>query len=176
MRRRSVKGRATTVERSSCVSQLLRSKIQPAHILSNSDVEESGRQNAYKIALSVSAIMRPPMIFVRRAGGQVHDFWKGQRGNSGTASRDVNQIRTFYELGDADLFITFANGLLHWCRPTGPVEILSGRGRQRDTVDGWHSCSHQGTSHSSDRISESLLNVQMFRGTICRVEPFAYLI
>jgi len=79
-------------------------------------------------------------------------------------------------LSEADLFITFANGLLHWCRPTGPVEVLSDGGRQRDTVDGWKSCSHQGISLSSDRISGNLLKVQMFRGTICRVKPFAYLI
>ncbi|MFC0190741.1 hypothetical protein [Aureimonas pseudogalii] len=74
------------------------------------------------------------------------------------------------------MFITFANGLLHWCQPTGPTEVLADKSRRRATVDGWHTESLKGISLSSDRISGHLLKVQMFRGTICQVKQRAYLV
>lgn len=87
----------------------------------------------------------------------------------------MKQIRAFYEADENCLFITFANGLLHWCKPTGPVELLPDRSHRRATVDGWHTQSIGGVPLSSDRISGHLLKVQMFRGTICQVRPFEYL-
>ena len=107
---------------------------------------------------------------------RVRDFWTERRGDAGTAARDTNQIRAFYEAGEGDLFITFANGLLHWCRPAGPVEVLADGWRQRATVAGWSNQSAEGTPLSADRLSGHLLKVQMFRGTICQVKPFAYLL
>jgi len=118
----------------------------------------------------------PHDLCVAGAWDQIRDFWTERRGDAGTAARDMNQIRAFYEAAEADLFITFAHGLLHWCRPTGPVEVLADGGRRRATVDGWHSQSLSGIPLTSDRISGHLLKVQMFRGTICQVRPFAYLL
>ena len=106
----------------------------------------------------------------------MRDFWTEQRGDVGTATRDTNQIRTFYTADENDLCITFANGLMHWCRPTGPVEVLPDGNRRRATVDGWHSQSANGTPLTSDRISGHLVKVQMFRGTICQVRQRAYLL
>jgi hypothetical protein len=68
----------------------------------------------------------------------VWKIWNERRGDQGTATRDVTQIRAFYESDEDRLFITFANGLLYWCRPTGPVEVLPDGGRRRATVDGRH--------------------------------------
>ncbi|WP_339832526.1 hypothetical protein [uncultured Parvibaculum sp.] len=110
------------------------------------------------------------------AWDRVRDFWTERRGDAGTAARDTNQIRAFYEADEDDLFITFAHGLLHWCRPAGPVEVLPDGGRRRATAHGWSSQSTSGASLSSDRISGHLLKVQMFRGTICLVKPFDYLL
>jgi hypothetical protein len=107
---------------------------------------------------------------------EVRDFWTARRPNAGTAARDTSQIRAFYEAAEDSLFITFMRGLLYWCRPTGSVELLADKGRRRATVDGWHSRSLNGTPLTSDRISGHLLKVQMFRGTICQVRPFAYLV
>jgi len=106
----------------------------------------------------------------------VWEFWKGIRGDAGTATRDVKQIRTFYEADERHIFITFSGGLLHWCRPRGPVELLSDQRRRRATVDGWHQTSVGGTPLSVDRLSGHLLKVQMFRGTICQVKAFEYLL
>jgi hypothetical protein len=118
----------------------------------------------------------PHDLCLAGAWDQVRDFWTERRGDVGTATRDMKQIRTFYEADENSLFITFANGLLYWCRPTGPVEVLPDMARRRTTVDGWHAQSLGGVSLSSDRISGHLLKVQMFRGTICQVKQRAYLV
>jgi len=107
---------------------------------------------------------------------QVRDFWTERRGDAGTAKRDTNQIQIFYEADESSIFITFANGLLYWCRPVGEVEVLSDKTPRRTTVDGWHEKSIGGVSLSSDRISGHLLKVQMFRGTICQIKQRAYLL
>lgn len=107
---------------------------------------------------------------------EVREFWQVKREDPGAAARDMNQIRFFYETPETDLFITFSNGLMHWCRPKGPVEVLPDGNRRRATVDGWRSESVSGTRLSSERISGNLTKVQMFRGTICQVKPFAYLL
>jgi hypothetical protein len=51
----------------------------------------------------------------------VRNFWCEFRTDKGAATRDVNQIRNFFEADEKSIFITFANGLLHWCHPKGPV-------------------------------------------------------
>ena len=89
----------------------------------------------------------------------------------------TNQIRTFYEADENALFITFAKGLLHWCRPSGPVEERDDdHTRQRHTVDGWHTTSVGGKSLTTDSLSGHLLKVQGFRGTICKVSAIDYLL
>lgn len=103
------------------------------------------------------------------------EFWNDFRENAGAATRDVNQIKIFYEADETCLFITFAGGLLYWCRPTGLVERVDD-GHRRSTVDGWHSTSMHGTSLTTDRLSGHLLKVQMYRGTICEVKPIDYLL
>ena len=105
----------------------------------------------------------------------VRDFWYKFRKDKGAATRDVNQIRIFFEADENTLFITFANSLLHWCRPCGPVKPLAD-GHLRATVDGWHSTSLGGTPLTTDRLSGHLLKVQMFQGTICEVKALDYLL
>lgn len=106
----------------------------------------------------------------------VWQVWKQIRGDAGAATRDVSQIRTFYESGSDTIFITFAGGFLHWCRPKGPVQLLSDGGRLRNTVDGWQSKSLGGSRLTVDRLSGHLLQVQMYRGTICQVKATDYLL
>lgn len=120
----------------------------------------------------------PHDLCIARRWDEVRDFWAERRGNATTATNDVRQIRTFYESTESSLFITFAQGLLHWCRPSGPVEVLATEegNRRRATVDGWHSKSIGGQPLSSDRLSGNLLKVQMFKGTICKVKQRDYLL
>lgn len=105
----------------------------------------------------------------------VWDLWFSKRPNGGTATRDVKQIRAFYESGEDTIFITFADGMLHWCRPSGPVEQPNDQTRKRGTVGGWSSRSVGGKPLTKDRLSGRLLVVEGFRGTICQVSAFDYL-
>ena len=106
----------------------------------------------------------------------VWEAMKAIRGDAGAATRDVNQIRAYYEADEHSIFITFVGGLLYWCRPTGPVELLDDRSHRRQTAEGWRNTSVNGTLLSTDRLSGRLLKVQMFRGTICDVRAGDYLL
>ncbi len=113
------------------------------------------------------------------ARGDWQNVWeamKAIRGDAGAATRDVNQIRAYYEADEQSIFITFVGGLLYWCRPTGPVELLDDRSHRRQTTEGWRNTSLNGTLLSADRLSGRLLKVQMFRGTICDVRAGDYLL
>ncbi len=106
---------------------------------------------------------------------KVREVWKEIRKDGGAATRDANQIRAFYEADENTIFITFVNGSMYWCRPSGPVKVMPAAERIRRTVDGWHGTNIRGVPLTSDKLSGNLLKVQMFRGTICRVKPFDYL-
>lgn len=106
----------------------------------------------------------------------VWDAMKDRRGDAGAATRDVKQIRAFYESDEDTIFITFVGGLLYWCRPVGEIEILPDNSHRRATLDGWHSTSVGGSLLTADRLSGRLLKVQMFRGTICDVRAADYLL
>jgi len=94
----------------------------------------------------------------------------------GSAARDANQIRAFYEAESSSVFVTIANGNLYWCRPSGPVEALADGTRRRSTIDGWHSKSIGGAPLTKDRLSGNLIKMEAYRGTICRVKEIDYLI
>lgn len=111
--------------------------------------------------------------------GDWKDVWaamKKIRGDAGAATRDVTQIRAFYEADESTVFITFVGGLMYWCRPRGPVELLQDGNHRRPTVDGWHNKSLGGVLLTSDHLVGNLLKVQMFRGTICDVKAMDYLV
>jgi len=106
----------------------------------------------------------------------IADFWIKVRGNRGAGQRDANQIRAFYESGPDTVFVTFHDGMLHWCRPKGEVLLLQDKSKLRTTVDGWHKTSLNGTLLSRDRLSGDLIKVEMFRGTICGIAQKDYLL
>ncbi len=106
----------------------------------------------------------------------VQQFWETRQGDAGVATRNMNQIRIFYEAGVETVFITFARSLMYWCRPSGSVEVLADGWRRRSTVQGWNSKSVGGISLTVDRLSGHLLKVQRFQGTICQVKAFDYLL
>lgn len=101
---------------------------------------------------------------------------KSLRSDAGAATRDVKQIRAYYEADEQSIFITFVGGLLYWCRPADSVELLEDGSHRRATAEGWRKTSIGGTLLSADRLSGRLLKVQMFRGTICDVRAGDYLL
>ena len=106
----------------------------------------------------------------------VHSFWLANRGDQGTATRDVKQIRCYFEAGDDTLWITFSGGLLWWCFAKPGVKLHpDGHGSYRTTVDGWRNTDIDGGKLSFEKLSGNLLKVQAFQGTICDVREFEYL-
>lgn len=107
----------------------------------------------------------------------VRQAWRAhRRDNEAVLTSDMNQVRTFYTAPETSVFITFHAGRMHWCRPSGPVELLPDGSKRRRTVDGWHGQTVGGEDLFLDRLSGRLLKVQGFRGTICRVEAEDYLL
>jgi hypothetical protein len=107
----------------------------------------------------------------------VWEFWHEARGDAGTATRDLGQIRHFFEDGDDTLWITLSRGLLWWCFAKPEVRMhADGKGPYRECVGGWKSTDVAGNTLSTEKLSGNLLRVQGFRGTICEVKAFEYLI
>ncbi|EMH4738530.1 hypothetical protein V6N79_005533 [Klebsiella pneumoniae] len=106
---------------------------------------------------------------------EVNKVWLEERKyNQSTATSDVRQIRTFYTATPDMLFITFSQGLLYWCQPSGEVTELDDGSRIRPTVNGWHNHSLAGNLLSHSVLSGALLATQSYRGTICDVRLADY--
>lgn len=104
------------------------------------------------------------------------EIWFGIRKDKGATTRDINQVRWFYESDGSDIFITFANSQMYWCRPSGPVVMYSTGDRSRSTEDGWHNKSLRGAMLSFDRLPTNILKTNGYRGTICRVGALSELL
>jgi hypothetical protein len=106
----------------------------------------------------------------------VKKFWLETREDPGTATRDVIQIRHFFEATADTVWITFYGGLLWWCfAKPGVKKHRDGKGSYRQTVNGWHSTDISGSKLTYDKLSGNLLKMQAFQGTICDVKEFEYL-
>jgi hypothetical protein len=107
---------------------------------------------------------------------KVRTVWLDKRKDEGAATRDVNQIRNFFEAGEDTLWITFNGGFLWWCfAKPGVKQHQDEEGSYRKTVDGWHNTDIKGAKLSSEKLSGNLLKVQSFQGTICDIKEFEYL-
>jgi hypothetical protein len=106
----------------------------------------------------------------------VRKVWLDVRKDEGAATRDVVQIRHFFEAGEDTLWITFYGGLLWWCFARSGVKLhQDGKGSYRETVNGWNNSDNNGAKLSSERLSGNLLKMQSFQGTICEIKEFEYL-
>lgn len=95
-------------------------------------------------------------------------------GNDGVATRHMNQIKSFYETSEEDIWITFYKRRLYWCRAYKEVVELDDRSRIRKVIGEW-SCLGGKPSNKTELSIESLdgqlSSVQAFRGTICGINP-----
>lgn len=107
----------------------------------------------------------------------VREFWlKERNGDVGTTTRDINQIRDFYELSENDIWITFHKRKLYWCQAKAEVTELSDRSRIRKTIEPWSCKDKNGKELKIENLDGRLTKVQGFRGTICGVQMNDYLI
>jgi len=94
----------------------------------------------------------------------------------GVATSLVNQIKDFYEAGDDVLWITFYAGRLWWCFSEREVTLLSDGDKIRPVSRKWEYKDIKGGPLLFDRLSGSLLSLQAYRGTICKVRDKKYII
>lgn len=94
----------------------------------------------------------------------------------GATTRHVNQIRIFYEADDTTLWVTFYRNRLWWCFARSEIELLPDNSKIRPVIDSWRCENIQGQSLGTSQLSGSLLSMQGFRGTICSVKEFDYLV
>ncbi|MGH9461135.1 MAG: hypothetical protein ACRD1X_07945 [Vicinamibacteria bacterium] len=105
------------------------------------------------------------------------DFRRGSPAMSGaTVTNHMNQVRLFYESGDDVLWVTFFGDLLWWCFSRREITQLPDGTKTRPAIDQWRSADILGRPLSTARLSGKLLSMQGFRGTICAVDAFEYLV
>jgi hypothetical protein len=112
----------------------------------------------------------------------VKDFYKGKGVAPGTATRYANEVRNFYTAGADVLWITFANGRMWWCFantevvPTTALDPDEAGSRYRRSIGGWKDKDLAEQTLWTNSLRGSLTTTAGFRGTICRVREFDYLL
>jgi hypothetical protein len=94
----------------------------------------------------------------------------------GAATRHVNQVRQFYEMDEAVLWITFHSDRLWWCFSARGVFVLPTNDKERKVVGKWCDTDIHEVPLLKSTLSGKLLSVQGFQGTICSVSEIEYLL
>lgn len=98
------------------------------------------------------------------------------RDDVGAATRDKNQVQTFYEADESTLWVTFFGDRLYWCFSKPGIVQLSDKSKTRPVIGKWSSIDLSGKPLQKSQLSGALLRMQGFRGTICKVKELKYLI
>jgi hypothetical protein len=99
-----------------------------------------------------------------------------RNGNEGAATRDIIQIREFYESSEEDVWITFYQRKLYWCRAQNEVIELEDGSRIRRVIGQWSCNDILGNVLHIENLDGRVSKVQGFRGTVCGVDQQEYLI
>jgi hypothetical protein len=127
--------------------------------------------------LWVGYIDVPLELCQNREWEKVKAMFVQKRGcDPGTATRHVNQLRTFYEAGKDVLWVTFYRNLLWWCFARPEVTLLPDGSKIRYARDGWRSTDIRDNPLDMSRLSGKLTAMQGYQGTICSVKEFEYLV
>jgi hypothetical protein len=85
------------------------------------------------------------------------------------ATRDLNALRLITEAASEDLWITFFQGTMWWCK-LGPKEICQDDKSKYRQVNGkWSNQDVRGDRLEINSIPGVLSKYQAFRGTVCRI-------
>lgn len=107
----------------------------------------------------------------------VREYWlKERKGDQRSASRDLNQIRDFYELKKTDIWVTFYSRKLYWCHAEEDVHELNDGTRIRKVIGSWSCKDKKGNLLTIENIDGRITKVQGYQGTICAVELPEYLL
>ena len=119
----------------------------------------------------------PHDLCLRGDWDAVREIFVQERGSDpGSATRHTNQVKAFYETDVDVLWVTFYNNHLWWCFAEPEITLHPDGSKTRPVKGRWHSTDIDGNPLNMDQLSGSLLSMQGFRGTICSVREFEYLI
>lgn len=157
-------------------------------------MEKIHPSDARYIKLGLGGIFEQECIRQRRTirldyRGVPHDLcaaqdWEGVRqwfitvrgSDIGAATRHRDQIKDFYEAPEDMLWVTFYQNQLWWCQAQAKVHFLPDGTKERNTLTGWHNIDITGEPLSVAHLNGKLTSMQGFRGTICKVSQFPYLV
>ena len=97
------------------------------------------------------------------------DYIRKGSSYKGALTRDVNELKIFTESTSEDVWITFYERRLWWCRIRGQVRSDE-TSKYRNLEGHWSDCDIEGNMLIVNQISGRLSTVQRFRGTICKVK------
>lgn len=94
----------------------------------------------------------------------------------GTASNHTTQVTNFYTASPETLWFTFYGGHLYWCFAQPRVYREEPGTKVRKTTDGWRYTDIKGNALRISDLSGRLTKTAAYRGTICEVAEFDYLV
>lgn len=95
--------------------------------------------------------------------------------NPGSATHDFNSLRTIHSSNHTDVWITFYDSKLWWCRlEDGPI-LEDGVSKYRLTDGGWHDRSMGGKVLLTNTLPGNIAQLQAFRATSCTVRSLGTL-
>ncbi len=125
----------------------------------------------------------PDEVCARCAGRNWDEVWNllSDRRSHGAQTAGVTEVRTFYEMGEDCLWITFADGYLWWAFSSPDVKWVwdgqsDGPSRIRQTIGGWRNTDIYGNQLRTANLSSKLTQTGNYRATICKVAEKGYLL
>jgi hypothetical protein len=105
------------------------------------------------------------------------DIEKGYCKTDGALTRAINQVKEFYTADESVMWITFHAGKLWWCFAETAVEGLDNEEKVRKVKGKWQDVDKSAGARFLWKrdISGKLTAVEKYRGTICNVSEFGYL-
>lgn len=118
----------------------------------------------------------PHDLCLRGKWDEVREKYKALRKDIGAATRDSKQIRLFYESDETVLWITFFGDRLYWCFSKPEITVLEDKSKTRPVIGQWRSTDIKENPLQKNQLSGRLLSTEGFRGTICSVKEFDYVV
>jgi len=115
-------------------------------------------------------------LCLRGEWDEVREDLRKRKDNEGAITRDINQVKIFYNAEENVLWITFHANLMWWCFSKPEITSIDKNKKIRPVIDKWKCTDVNGNELRTDRLRGSLVSIQGFRGTICSVKDAKYVI
>ncbi len=125
---------------------------------------------------SIGLPRAPHDVCLQGEWDEVREIYKPLRKDIGTATRDSKQIGLFYESDERVLWITFFGDRMYWCFSKPEITLLEDKSKTRPVIGQWRPTDINDKPLQKNQLSGRLLSTEGFRGTICSVKEFDYLV